>query len=340
MTGIARLMTRARIIVNPNAGQKAGVRTNALGAVMLQAAVRAHDLPYDIVPTERAGHATELARQAVRDGCDLVVAAGGDGTIREVLPALIGTPVRLGILPLGSAMNTARALGIPRDLDQALDILEHTKRTAVIDIGSVNDTFFIEAAGVGMMAGVLRLLGQLDAGRWHRWRMLVRYLQLARARALDVEWDGQRRRYRSLSLIVANAPTIGVGIPVAPQAVMDDGRLDLTIFLGETKRALAANWLRLLLGRPSNQLPEIVAAQTHSVTVTARRPTLVHADDVLAGRTPATLAVLERAVTVVVGPVAPGLAADRPKRSIGTGGAVERDGPFNVGENDRGQRKS
>jgi YegS/Rv2252/BmrU family lipid kinase len=328
-------MTRARIIVNPNAGQKAGVRTNSISVATLQAAVRAHHLPYaivDIVPTARPGHATRLARQAVQDGCELVVAAGGDGTIREVLPALIGTPVRLGILPLGSAMNTARALGIPRDLDQALDILKHAQRVAAIDIGTVNDAHFVEAAGVGMTAGLFRLLAQLDAGRWDRWRMLIRCLRLARARTLTVEWDGQRGRYRSLSLIVANAPFFGAAIPVAPQAAMDDGRLDLTIFQGETKSALAANWLRLLVGRPLHERPEVLVAQAQHVTVTTRRPALVHADDALAGRTPATFALLKRAVEVVVGPVAPGLAVDRDEQSIAMGGATNHADPVDGGD--------
>jgi YegS/Rv2252/BmrU family lipid kinase len=328
-------MTRARIIVNPNAGQKAGVRTNSITVATLQAAVRAHQLPYDvvdIVPTERAGHATRLARQAVKDGCALVVGAGGDGTLREVLPALIGTPVRLGILPLGSAMNTARALGIPRDLDQALDILKHARRVAAIDIGTVNDQYFVEAAGVGMTAGLFRLLAELDAGRWHRWRVLIRYLRLARARTLEVAWDGQRGRYRSLSLIVSNAPYTGAAIPVAPQAAMDDGQLDLTIFQGEAKSVLAANWLRLLLGRPLHERPEVVILQAQQVTVTARRPALVHADDALAGRTPATFALLERAVEVVVGPVAPGLAADRDEHSVATSGTTNHAAPVDVGE--------
>jgi hypothetical protein len=101
--GLAR---PAVLIFNPNSGQKLGLSTNAGGAEESQEALREAGVPFDPWPTERVGHATELAQRAVAEGRDLVIAAGGDGTVGEVAQALAGTDVVLGIMPLGSVMKS------------------------------------------------------------------------------------------------------------------------------------------------------------------------------------------------------------------------------------------
>src|SRR5688572_24599839 len=110
---------RTCLIINPTAGRKAGLTTNALGLEDIRVLLERHEIDADVMCTERAGHGTELAQQAVRDGYELVIAAGGDGTVAEVAEGLIASSAMLGVLPLGSVMNVARMLGIPRDLDQA-----------------------------------------------------------------------------------------------------------------------------------------------------------------------------------------------------------------------------
>jgi diacylglycerol kinase family enzyme len=103
-------MARAWVIINPMAGRKMGFVTNPLGPEEARAALERHGIPVEVALTESAGHATELARRAVAAGAELVVAAGGDGTVREVACALIGTNAVLGVLPLGSMMeHCARA---------------------------------------------------------------------------------------------------------------------------------------------------------------------------------------------------------------------------------------
>src|SRR3712207_6179927 len=93
------------IIVNPNAGRKAGLRTNAFGPDDLQHVLERHGVDAEVWLTEYAEHATELARQAVREGRPLAVAAGGDGTVAEVAAGLVGGETKLGVMPLGSIMN-------------------------------------------------------------------------------------------------------------------------------------------------------------------------------------------------------------------------------------------
>src|SRR5262245_51850761 len=118
---------RACLIVNPNAGRKAGLTTNAFGVDDARALLERHGIEAEIWETQRPGHATELARKAAADGYQRVIAAGGDGTVEEVAEGLVGTDVELGVLPLGSIMNIARMLGIPRDLDAAARVIKERR---------------------------------------------------------------------------------------------------------------------------------------------------------------------------------------------------------------------
>jgi diacylglycerol kinase (ATP) len=244
----------------------------------------------------------------VAEGHDLVVAAGGDGTIREVTAALLGTDTMLGILPLGSAMNVPRALGIPRELDAALELLKARARIERIDIGRVGEHLFLEAAGVGPTAVVLHLLGQVDKdkGRWRAVRALIRYLRLLGPMRMVVETENFTWRGRTLGLICSNTPFTGAAVPLAPAARLNDGVLHSKLFVVRGKVGLARAWLRVALGHPPDP-SEVMEYTTPKQTILTRRTAPVHADDTLAGRTPATFEVLPGAITVIAGPQAPGL---------------------------------
>jgi len=105
-----RLRTPVALIFNPRAGHKLGVETNAGGGQDVQAALQAEGIQFEAWPTEHAGHATELALRAVSEGREVVVAAGGDGTVNEVAQGLAGSDTVLGLMPLGSVMNVAGTL--------------------------------------------------------------------------------------------------------------------------------------------------------------------------------------------------------------------------------------
>src|SRR5438093_765926 len=126
-----------RLIVNPRAGRKLGMSTNAATLNAVEGALNAAGMHVVIEMTHGPRHATELARQAVRDGCKLVIAAGGDGTVAEVGAALVHTGAALGIMPLGSIMNMARTLCIPRDLNEAARTIA-AGRVLAMDVGRVH----------------------------------------------------------------------------------------------------------------------------------------------------------------------------------------------------------
>ncbi len=216
------------LIVNPHAGQKLGVSVNWGSAQAVTAALEAAGLTCDVWPTRYAGHATELARQAVREGATLVVAAGGDGTLVEVAVALAGTETVLGIMPLGSVMNTARSLCVPRDLGAAARTLVEG-RVLAMDLGRVHGRLYLEAGGVGLVAGLFGYFDRLDSGapRVGTLRAVLRFVRGLGSPRLIVEVDGQRRLVRSPMVTVSNGPFVGAAYAIAPEARIDDGLLDV-----------------------------------------------------------------------------------------------------------------
>ena len=148
---------RALLVFNPNATTTDdGVRD-----VIASALSSAVDL--EVAPTKQRGHATHLAAGAVHDGCEAVFALGGDGTANEVLQALAGTSVRLGIIPGGGANVLARALGAPNDAVAATSALLGHLRAGEerwITLGRANERYFGFNAGFGFDAAVVRNVEQ------------------------------------------------------------------------------------------------------------------------------------------------------------------------------------
>jgi YegS/Rv2252/BmrU family lipid kinase len=292
---------RACVIVNPNAGRKFGVTTNAFGLEEAKALVERHGIEADVWPTERAGHATELALQAAREGYRLVIAAGGDGTLEEVAEGLVGTDAELGILPLGSLMNVARMLGVPRELDAAAEVIK-AHRVARIDVGrattGVKSAYFIEAAGVGIDAGLFAYGNQIDRGNWRTFRPLLKFMWRYRPRRLTLKLDGRTHRFRAMMVTIANG--YGPGLPVAPDARLDDGLFDVEVFTRFGKLELLRHFAAIALGRRSYN-PKVQHFRARTVEVIPDRAMMVHADSSPFGTTPARFEVVPSALAVVVG---------------------------------------
>jgi YegS/Rv2252/BmrU family lipid kinase len=245
----------------------------------------------------------------VREGALLVVAAGGDGTLVEVAVALAGTDTVLGIMPLGSVMNTARTLCVPRDLNAAARTLVEG-RVLAMDLGRVHGRVYLEAGGVGLVAGLFGYFDRLDSGapRVGTLRAVLRFVRGLGSPHLIVEVDGRRRLVQSPMVTVSNGPFVGAAYAIAPEARIDDGLLDVVIF----RRASALNVLAHLAlmagGRRIGPPPDADTLRARRVFVThaRRRPLPVHADGRAVGATPATLEIVPAALKVIVGTPAPG----------------------------------
>ena len=214
-------------IINPSAGKGsvAGLQER------IHAFFRGRGLRYEIALTRHKGHGLELSRRALLDGFANIVAAGGDGTIREAAEPIIGKPPVLCILPLGSGNGLARNLDIPLSEEKALKgLLEWAPRR--IDVGLANGRPFFCSAGVGLDAEVARMFNNRLGGRrgilpyvYHSALTFLKYTPTAVA----VNMNGLRREYSPLVTAVLNGRQYGGGAKAAPDAYIDDGLLNLVV---------------------------------------------------------------------------------------------------------------
>lgn len=287
----------ARLLVNPSSGAQSAV--SQLPAIV--AALEGAGLHVVLSFTTAEHSPTELATQAAQDHYDLVVAAGGDGTISAVAEGLIGTDTPLGILPVGTYNNIARSLEIPTNLDEALAVVLQG-RPWRIDAATANGTPFMEVAGVGLDASLFPVAEQIKSGAWFQIADAVQTLRSYRLRKVRIELaDGARLEARPLLALVSNMPYFGMGFAIAPTVRPDSGQLVLSVFENMTKLELLAYFAAITNG---NQVEEPRIATYHGtqfrITAAARPAMPVQADGRVVGHTPVTFAVLPRALTVMV----------------------------------------
>ncbi|MGZ9276935.1 MAG: diacylglycerol/lipid kinase family protein [Candidatus Limnocylindrales bacterium] len=289
---------RIRVLWNPTAGRKGGIPTNRSSREMLLELLLRHGLGDELIATGSEREAVEAATDAVDRGYDVVVAAGGDGTIGLVGRQLIGARTALGILPLGSVMNIPRMLGVPRDLEEAARILSdgHVRS---IDVGQVGDRIFYEAGSIGMHAAATRELPLVDRGDYGA---IVRSIVAAfryRPSEVRIELDGDRAiTAKAVVVAVANGPYMGPGLAVAPGALLDDGLFDVRVFLHYSKAELLRYVSSIVRGRRPHERRSLTERASW-VRITSGRPLAVRADAVDLGSTPVVFEIRPRVLTVV-----------------------------------------
>lgn len=289
---------RIRVLWNPTAGRKGGVRTNRSSRAMLRDLMSRHDLGDELIEPGSEEEAVQAARDAVAQGYDVVVAAGGDGTIGLVGRQLMGTPSALGILPLGSVMNIPRMLGVPRDPDEAGQIIADG-HVRTIDVGQVGDRIFYEAGSVGMHAAATRELPLVDTGDYGA--ILRSIVAAVRYRPSEVRIELDKDRAISVVAVgvaVANGPFMGPGVAIAPAALLDDGLFDVRVFLHYTTNEL----LRFVSSTVRGRRPQerrVLTERASWVRITSERPLAVRVDAVDLGSTPVVFEIRPSVLTVV-----------------------------------------
>ncbi|HOG30158.1 MAG TPA: diacylglycerol kinase family lipid kinase [Vicinamibacterales bacterium] len=277
---------RVVVIANPAAGPAWRRRHTGELARRVQAIFDRRGVQGDLSFTTGPGHATSLARQAIADGADLVVAWGGDGTINEVAAPLVGSRSALGIVPVGSGNGLARELGIPRRPEAALAVaLDGVDRT--IDMGELNGRLFCNCAGVGFDAHVAEVFAASAArvrGFASYAATTIRELGAYQPGLYRIETDeGEEPPLRAMLITVANTRQWGNGALIAPNAVMDDDRLDVVVIPPRGPAAFIANLWRLFAGSLAS-LEGVVNRQVRCATITASPAAPVHVDGEPLGR--------------------------------------------------------
>ena len=267
---------KIRFIINPCSGRNA--RRPWL-ARHIGEFISSHRLNASVVLTSAAGHATQLAREALAAGCDRIVAVGGDGTMNETAQALLNAPAALGLIPCGSGNGLARHLRIPASLQEALGVAVAPLATVMaIDSGVANGHPFFNAMGCGFDAEISHRFNRL------KHRGLPAYARTGAAAFLQRRSEAVTIRAGSLDLsldmlliAVANSDEYGNGAKIAPGARVDDGELDLVA----VRPINAASALPLLLRLFTNRLDRssrTIHLRGPRFTIERTRAGLIHTD--------------------------------------------------------------
>ena len=182
-----------------------------------------------IIATEYAGHAREIATDAVKDGFDVVVAIGGDGTVNEVGSSLCGTPTAMAIVPCGSGNGLARHLRISMNASRALQVLNNGV-VGEFDFCTVNDKPFFCTCGMGFDAKVSDKFANEGTRGFITYikTTLAEYIKYKPQRYI-IDIDGERLEEKAFVIACCNAAQYGNNAYIAPRASMQDGLIDVTV---------------------------------------------------------------------------------------------------------------
>jgi len=267
-----------KIILNPIAGNGNGLKASP----QIEKLLNQNNLSFDLVHTERVGHGIELAHQAVKDGCNVIIAAGGDGTVNEVINGLMlckqeGLTVPpLGVLCVGRGNDFAGSMGIPADLEVGVQaLLDDHRRT--IDIGKVTGGIYPEGRYFGNCVGIgFDAITTIEVHKLPRWGGFLAFLAAVlktvflynKAPLATTVYDDKTLTQRSLLISIMNGRRLGGGFYMAPNSMPDDGLFDLCIAEQMSSFEVIKMIPHFTRGDQATQ-PAIKTGQAAHITITA-----------------------------------------------------------------------
>jgi diacylglycerol kinase (ATP) len=282
----------------------------------------------DLVQTAQPGDATRYARNAVEDGVDIVLVAGGDGTINETVNGLAGAPTALGIVPVGTGNILAHQLRMPllsiatplyvRDVGEALC----GSRVQRVDAGVINGRYFICWAGLGLDAEITAYMEPRPriAKRLRTLPYIIAGFSVAaefRGVRSRIVIEGHTFRTRALMALASNIQLYAAFFNIAPRARMDDGLLDIFVFKGLGFSYILRHLMHLFSGRHQHD-PKVMHALARTMTVQTSPSVAVHLDGDPYGDTPATISIEPGKLALLAPPQAPdSLFSKPPERVLG-----------------------
>lgn len=290
---------RSLLILNPTAGRP---RTDG-AEERIERAFHKQGVPCDLVYTEKAGDARILARRAADDGFDLVIAAGGDGTVNEVANGLIGTDTALGIVPIGTINVLARELNIPLRPSHAIRAIAEGEKK-YIDVGCANGRYFTLMAGFGFDAEVVANILQPIKdwiGTSAYWLKSLETLATYKATEITLELPDETYSTKAFLVIVANAARYAHNLRITPLASHDDGLLDICVFERPIldRIGFAHQVAELFMNRHLYH-KAVRYFRASSVIVRSEPEVLVQLDGDAFGQTPVEVTILPHALPVIV----------------------------------------
>lgn len=266
-------MKKLRILINPIAGHGFAPR---IASLVDQSSLLKH-YEVDTQTTEYAGHAAELARDAVKEGYDCVVAAGGDGTVNEIAAQLVNTSTALAIIPAGSGNGLARHLGFSLKYPHTLEQIATAQRSS-IDTLTINNRFAVNVSGFGfdgLVAWRFNHEGKRGLSNYTR-IALQEYFKYPIIR-FQLNIDGEQLEKEAHMLVIANASQFGNAAVIAPKAELNDGLMDLVIVKRPPALQLPSMFFKLFNGTlRDNQYVKTIKCS--AFTATSNRAIHLHID--------------------------------------------------------------
>jgi len=265
--------TNILFILNPKSG-----RTSQLNVPdLLNRYLDANQFTYQLVPTEYAGHATELAQQGAQAGYPIIGAIGGDGTVNEVARGLLDTDTILAILPKGSGNGLARHLGIPMNIRHAIGIINE-KHSSAIDTCTINEHPFFCTAGIGFDAYISSIFAtNTKRGLQTYVRLVLQEFSKFKPQRAILQLNQQQIETTVFVVAFANATQYGNNAHIAPKADIRDGLLDVCLIRDLDFRKA----INLSLGMLTKRIAAGSSAEyftTTTIDVTSEQNFKFHAD--------------------------------------------------------------
>lgn len=285
---------RALLLVNRNARK---------GHEQLESAIhQLETLGFDLVeaPIDRPTQLPQTIRD-YRDRVDLVIVGGGDGTLNAAVEGLVETGLPLGILPLGTANDLARTLGLPATLPEACQVIANGK-TQKIDLGWVNGKYFFNVASLGLSVQITRGLTKSAKKRWGVLAYAATAIQVlwkSRRFKAEIVCDGRSQKVKTVQIAVGNGRYYGGGMAVAEDAAIDDQRLDLYSLEID-------HWWQMALALPAlrrgthTQSRWIQSWQGKEIFVYVPKSKAINTDGEITTTTPAHFKVVPKVLSVLV----------------------------------------
>lgn len=309
---------RAKLIANPGSGEESD-----RGKLLEEVTRRLDDLgiKVDVAVAKPKEKTTPIARRAVKDGYKLIIAMGGDDTIEAIIRGMGKSKTRLAMIPVGTANNLAKGLGIPEDPMAACDLIA-SRQTRKLDLGRVKmkngkKLLFFELVILGIGAQIYPSALHVSKGRLSDLPALIQEALAPKTLPrVTVKMDGESSiTLDSQLVIVSNVPLIGPNMLVDPNASSDDGLFDISVYAGMSKAELAGYFSKTTNEKPAND-GAVQRYRARKVKIKSSPRQQVMADGVMLGKGTAKIKVLPGALRVISPQVGAGV--EKPPEEVGS----------------------
>ena len=287
------------VVVNP----VAGVSQPEMIREKIESAFQSRDIPFEIYETTGNENLRQMVRSAIKQGFQLFVSAGGDGTLSGVIDGLVSTQIPLVILPTGTWNTVAQIMSIPLQIDQALELVfqEHTIRT--VDALQVDQGFFVLSVSAGVASRTMEDVNRQEKRRFGKlvalWKGIKQVLEF-RSYLFNVKIDGKPSRFRASELMVANSASLGLkALQLDPSIRMDDGKLNVCRIYANTLGEYLSLAISMLRGDQKYNWNVLCMEATKEVEIRCREKLPVQGDGDIIGRLPVTVKLYPKAINIV-----------------------------------------